>query len=136
MVKRLVTEVNCFTFFGRELSENAEFTAAALEFLQTVIMTAEFLRTTQNFMKLLVATIVTRRHRAAKTLYQHLEPIVTQRLAKRRSEDNTDVPVDCMQWLIDNISTQDPLVTGSNDWRDHGHLVQHCSSTGNDAYYC
>ncbi|RAL17623.1 putative cytochrome P450 [Aspergillus homomorphus CBS 101889] len=34
MIKRTVTKVNSFTFFGKELAQNPEFLAAALEFPQ------------------------------------------------------------------------------------------------------
>lgn len=116
-MKRLVTKVNCFVFFGEELctnhcifiyvdeiarsltvydtniAQNAEFTAAALEFPQDVIFAAEFLSITPSFMRPLVASIATNRHRAAKTLYQHLVPIVEQRLAARDPQPHRVTPV-------------------------------------------
>jgi hypothetical protein len=120
-MKRLVTKVNCFVFFGEELcmgssifisinriarslmlydmdiAQNAEFTAAALEFPQAVIFAAEFLRITPRFMRPLVASIATHRHRAAKTLYQYLVPIVEQRLAVKDLQPHRVTPVrwDC-----------------------------------------
>lgn len=71
MVKRIVTKVNCFVFFGRELSEfvfsgtvtfynvdifsvpgeNTDFTKAILEFPQTVVFAAELLRMTPEFLR-------------------------------------------------------------------------------------
>ncbi|KAL6897095.1 cytochrome P450 [Trichoderma evansii] len=108
VMKRLVTKVNCFVFFGEELSQNAEFTAAALEFPQAVIFAAEFLRITPGFMRPLVASIATSRHRAAKTLYQYLVPIVEQRLAVKDLQPNTVAPMDCMQWLIDTSPRKNP----------------------------
>ncbi|PON28687.1 cytochrome P450 [Trichoderma gamsii] len=108
VMKRLVTKVNCFVFFGEELSQNAEFTAAALEFPQDVIFAAEFLSITPSFMRPLVASIATNRHRAAKTLYQHLVPIVEQRLAARDLQPHRITPMDCMQWLIDTSPRKNP----------------------------
>ncbi|KAM0525737.1 hypothetical protein ACHAPE_000448 [Trichoderma viride] len=108
VMKRLVTKVNCFVFFGEELSQNAEFTAAALEFPQAVIFAAEFLSITPSFMKPLVASIATNRHRAAKTLYQYLAPIVEQRLAMRDLQPHRVTPMDCMQWLIDTSPRTNP----------------------------
>lgn len=116
-MKRLVTKVNCFVFFGEELcmkpyllihfdviarsltvddiniAQNAEFTAAALEFPQAVIFAAEFLRITPRFMRPLVASITTNGHRAAKTLYQYLVPIVEQRLATKDLQPQRVTPV-------------------------------------------
>ncbi|MDI1486276.1 MAG: hypothetical protein OHK93_005502 [Ramalina farinacea] len=51
MIKRVVTRANCLIFFGPELSQNLEFTTAALEFPQAVIFAAEILRITPPFMK-------------------------------------------------------------------------------------
>jgi hypothetical protein len=118
-MKRLVTKVNCFIFFGEELcnkpclsfvlcidengpctngrlhkiADNTEFTTAALEFPQAVIFAAELLRITPGFMKPLVASMATSRHRAAKMLYQYLVPIVEQRLVARDLQPNEPVPV-------------------------------------------
>ncbi|KAL7924715.1 cytochrome P450 [Trichoderma austrokoningii] len=108
VMKRLVTKVNCFVFFGEELSQNAEFTAAALEFPQAVIFAAEFLGITPRFMRPLVASLVTNRHRAAKTLYRYLVPIVEQRLAMKHLQPQGVTPMDCMQWLIDTSPRKNP----------------------------
>lgn len=71
MVKRMVVKINCFVFFGKNLSiqvpalsifrqlsnvmhstgQNTEFTTAALEFPQTVILAAECLRITPNLLR-------------------------------------------------------------------------------------
>lgn len=68
MIKRTVTKVNCFAFFGEDLgtssflhvryrqadcvaAQNPEFTAAALEFPQRVILAAEILRITPGFLR-------------------------------------------------------------------------------------
>ncbi|KAH8197066.1 hypothetical protein TruAng_008773 [Truncatella angustata] len=117
MVKRIVTKVNCLVFFGKDLSvepegENTEFTAAALEFPQTVVFVAELLRITPGFLRPLVTSIVTQRHRAAKTLFRYLEPDVRRRLANRAKSDQTGhsepTAVDCMQWLIDTSPRKNP----------------------------
>ncbi|KAH6605698.1 cytochrome p450 [Trichoderma cornu-damae] len=92
LMKRLVTRVNCFIFFGEELSQNAGFTASALEFPQAVIFAAEFLRITPEFLMPLVASVATNRHKAAKTLYRYLVPIVEQRLAARDLQPNEAAP--------------------------------------------
>ncbi|KAI1841565.1 hypothetical protein JX266_012218 [Neoarthrinium moseri] len=111
MMKRIVTRVNCFIFFGEELSQKAEFTAAALEFPQSVIFAAEILRITPSFLRSIVASLATGKHRAAKTLFRHLEPIVKERMAKRANPDlnrNSPLPVDCTQWLIDTSPRKNP----------------------------
>jgi hypothetical protein len=81
------------TVYDINIAQNAEFTAAALEFPQAVIFAAEFLSITPSFMKPLVASIATNRHRAAKTLYQYLVPIVEQRLAMRDLQRHRVTPV-------------------------------------------
>jgi len=93
-----------------DLAQNAEFTAAALEFPQTVVFAAELLRITPEFLRPLVATLATRRHRAVKTLFRHLEPIVKRRLEHRAAGDSRPEakPADCMQWLIDTSPRKDP----------------------------
>ncbi|ROT42882.1 cytochrome P450 [Sodiomyces alkalinus F11] len=112
MIKRIVTRVNCFVFFGEELSNNGEFTEAALELPQTIIQTAELLRVSPAFLRPLVTAIATRRHRASRILFRYLEPVVKERLAKRCAADQhaakQDVPADCMQWLIDTSPRKDP----------------------------
>ncbi|GFF33517.1 ent-kaurene oxidase [Aspergillus udagawae] len=121
MIKRTVTKVNCFAFFGEDLgtitslarqshqanyvaAQNPEFTAAALEFPQRVILAAEILRITPGFLRRSVANLVTRQHYAVRTLFRYLEPIVEKRLATRAKSTSAiqeDAPMDCMQWLID-----------------------------------
>ncbi|KAI0859746.1 cytochrome P450 [Xylaria cubensis] len=103
MVKRTVTNVNCFVFFGEELCNNATFVEAALEFPQAVIFAAEFLRITPGFLRPFVAAVATKRHRAARTISQYLEPVVAKRLQMRDGPCREDSPaqVDCVQWLID-----------------------------------
>ncbi|KAL7955519.1 cytochrome P450 [Trichoderma compactum] len=108
LMKALVTRVNCFIFFGEELSQNAEFTSAALDFPQAVAFAAEVLRITPEFMRPLVASIATNRHKAATTIYRHLVPIIEQRLAVRGLQPNEATPMDCMQWLIDNSPRKNP----------------------------
>ncbi|KKO98194.1 cycloheximide-inducible-1 [Trichoderma harzianum] len=107
-MKTLITRVNCFIFFGEELSQNTEFTSAALEFPQAVVFTAELLRITPEFMRPLIASIATNRHKAAKTLYRYLVPIVEERLAVRGLQSKEMTPTDCMQWLIDTSPRKNP----------------------------
>ncbi|KAL7907120.1 cytochrome P450 [Trichoderma velutinum] len=107
-MKTLITRVNCFIFFGEELSQNLEFTSAALEFPQTVVFTAELLRIAPEFMRAMIASIATNRHKAAKTLYRYLVPIVEQRLAVRGLQSIEITPTDCMQWLIDTSPRKNP----------------------------
>ncbi|KAK8043805.1 hypothetical protein PG994_012643 [Apiospora phragmitis] len=116
MIKRIITKVNCLVFFGEELSENTEFTTAALEFPQTVVLTAELLRVTPGFMRPLVAWIVTRRHGSAKVLFRYLEPEVSRRRSEMAQQDELGIrpkpmAVDCMQWLIDTSPRKNPWST-------------------------
>ncbi|KAK4063192.1 hypothetical protein Trihar35433_8987 [Trichoderma harzianum] len=108
LMKILVTRVNCFIFFGEELSQNTEFTSAALDFPQDVAFAAELLRITPEFMRPLVASIATNRHKAATTIYRYLVPIIEQRLAIRGLQSTEATPMDCMQWLIDNSPRKNP----------------------------
>ncbi|KAK4077104.1 uncharacterized protein Triagg1_4071 [Trichoderma aggressivum f. europaeum] len=107
-MKTLITRVNCFIFFGEELSQNTEFTSAALEFPQTVVSTAELLRISPEFMRSMIASIATNRHKAAKTLYRYLVPMVEERLAVRGLQSNEMTPTDCMQWLIETSPRKNP----------------------------
>ncbi|KAH8589196.1 cytochrome P450, partial [Bisporella sp. PMI_857] len=107
MIKRMITKINCFAFFGEVLSQNNEFTAAALEFPEAVIIAAELLRITPGFLQPLVAAMATKRHRAARTLFRHLEPIVRERLELRHAQAEAGgflglhTQTNCMQWLIE-----------------------------------
>ncbi|UKZ76612.1 hypothetical protein TrVFT333_004319 [Trichoderma virens FT-333] len=108
-MKTLVTRVNCFVFFGDELSQNTEFTSAALELPQAVVFAAELLRITPEFMRPLIASIATNRHRAARRIYHYLVPIIEQRLAVRELQSSNEAtPTDCMQWLIDTSPRKNP----------------------------
>ncbi|EGR47351.1 uncharacterized protein TRIREDRAFT_109147 [Trichoderma reesei QM6a] len=108
LMKSLVTKVNCFIFFGEDLSRNVEFTSAGLEFPQTVVFAAELLRISPECIRPLVASIATNRHKAAKTLYQYLVPVVEHRIAIRHSQPRQAAPTDCMQWLIDTSPRKNP----------------------------
>ncbi|KAI0490292.1 cytochrome P450 [Xylaria cf. heliscus] len=84
-----------------EDGRNKEFTAAALEFPQIVILTAEVMRITPKFLR--------GRHSAARTLRRFLEPIVHERLQDRiEGNSSKPVPIDCMQWLIDTSPQRNP----------------------------
>ncbi|QYS95719.1 hypothetical protein H0G86_002994 [Trichoderma simmonsii] len=89
-------------------AQNTEFTSAALDFPQAVAIAAEVLRITPEFMRPLVASIVTNRHKAATTIYRYLVPIIEQRLVVRGLQSNEATPMDCMQWLIDNSPRKIP----------------------------
>ncbi|KAI1127997.1 cytochrome P450 [Nemania abortiva] len=100
-IKRIVTKVNSYIFFGEQLSENVEFTTAALEFPQVVIFAAEILRITPGFLR-----------------PKYLESIVKQRMATgdewNRERSATTKPtysgnkVDCIQWIIDTSPRKNP----------------------------
>ncbi|KAK9652185.1 hypothetical protein HCH54_002148 [Aspergillus fumigatus] len=92
-------------------AQNPEFTAAALEFPQRVILAAEILRITPSFLRRSVANLVTRQHYAVRTLFRYLKPIVEKRLAARANSPRSlqeDAPMDCMQWLIDTSPRKIP----------------------------
>ncbi|KAL7938508.1 cytochrome P450 [Trichoderma chlorosporum] len=107
-MKTLITRVNCFIFFGEELSQNNEFTSAALEFPQAVVFAAELLRITPKFMRPLVASIATNQHRAARTIYRYLVPIIEQQLAARGLRSGGATTTNCMQWLIGTSPRKNP----------------------------
>ncbi|PYH94337.1 cytochrome P450 [Aspergillus ellipticus CBS 707.79] len=114
MIKPTVNKVNCFIFFGEDLARKAEFTAAALEFPQTVIVAGEILRITPRFLRRFVAGLVTQQHHAVRTLARYLVPVIEQRLAMRAKlsgaiRDNS--PMDCLQWLIDTSPGNPPWPT-------------------------
>ncbi|KAM0247337.1 hypothetical protein ACHAQJ_009894 [Trichoderma viride] len=112
-LERLVKDTLEIELKGVQLdAQNTEFTAAALEFPQAVIFAAEFLRITPRFVRPLVASMATNRHRAAKTLYRYLVPIVEQRLVARDLQPNKTSPMDCMQWLIDTSPRKNPWTPG------------------------
>ncbi|KAI0879528.1 cytochrome P450 [Hypoxylon argillaceum] len=109
-VKRIVTRANSLVFFGQQLSENDQFTAAALEFPQIVIFAAEVLRITPGFLRSFVASLATNRHRAANILCRHLEPIVREpdHSCFGKITLNERPKVDCIQWIIDTSPRKNP----------------------------
>lgn len=107
-IKRIIAKVNCFVFFSEQLLQNQEFVEAALQFPFDVIMAAELVRMVPGFLAPYLASLATRRHKASKTLFNVLAPIVEKRLEYRRSGDPVDKPVDCMQWLIDTSPRSNP----------------------------
>lgn len=101
MVKSLIAKVNSFVFFGEELSQNAEFVDAALNFPQDVIIAAELVRLVPESLAPLVAKLATRGHKASNTMFKVLAPVVEERLDRRAAGlSAADEPADCMQWLI------------------------------------
>lgn len=80
------------TLINETTGKNTEFTAAALEFPQAVVVAAECLRLTPSFLRPLVASLATRRHRASQTLRRHLGPLVRQRLSARPSSLDAEKP--------------------------------------------
>lgn len=86
------------------IAQNTEFTSAALEFPQTVVFTAELLRITPEFMRPMIASIATNRHKAAKTLYRYLVPIVKERLAIRGLQSKEMTPVSRNYWACSCVT--------------------------------
>ncbi len=61
----------------------------------------------------LVAAVTTGRHRAAKTLFRNLEPVVKRRMVAQDALQSdfgraADTNRDCMQWLIDTSPRKSP----------------------------
>ncbi|KAI9845652.1 MAG: hypothetical protein M1837_004626 [Sclerophora amabilis] len=110
-VKQLVTIVNNGVFFGKEFSQNDEFTQAALEYMDLVPAAAELVKTVPDFIAPFLAKLITRGHKASNTLHRLLSPVVQKRLEIRAQQDKVsqaDQPVDCIQWLIDTSPKKDP----------------------------
>ncbi|KAI1204773.1 cytochrome P450 [Annulohypoxylon truncatum] len=98
MIKRTVTNVNCFVFFGEELCKNERFTKAALEFPQAVIFAAELLRITPKFMR------SSRPQQPNGTELRGRFSTTWNLLSRngcKRAMRVTRQAIDCVQWLID-----------------------------------
>lgn len=105
LMKRTITKLNTFIFFGPELGSNPEFTSAALDFPQSTFIAAELLRCLPSFLCPLGLHLITRGRWAEKVMMAHLVPIVQARLdAGATGADHADV----MQWLIDSSPKKQP----------------------------
>ncbi|MCJ1454187.1 hypothetical protein MMC28_004538 [Mycoblastus sanguinarius] len=108
-VKRLITIINNGIFFGPEFAQNEEFTNAALEYMDLVPAAAELVKIVPGVIAPFVASLVTQRHRASRTMHRFLAPVVQSRLEARANlEKQANEPVDCMQWLIDTSPKKQP----------------------------
>ncbi|KAM7213478.1 cytochrome P450 [Rhypophila decipiens] len=105
LMKRTITKLNTYIFFGEELGQNPLFTAAALDFPQSTFIAAELLRCLPSSLCPLGLNIITRNRWAEKVMMSYLVPIVQARLdAGATGQDHADV----MQWLIDSSPKKNP----------------------------
>ncbi|CAO1598653.1 hypothetical protein XANCAGTX0491_002411 [Xanthoria calcicola] len=106
-IKRVVAKTNSLFFFGDELSQNSDFTNAALQYPQDVFVAGEVVRSVPRFLASFAASLTTRRHQASKIMFEHLAQVVERRL-EIRGHEGPDKPIDCMQYLIDTSPRKAP----------------------------
>ncbi|KAL8868329.1 MAG: hypothetical protein Q9198_008216, partial [Flavoplaca austrocitrina] len=122
-IKRIVAKTNSLFFFGDELSQNPDFTDAALRYPQDVFVAGEAVRSVPQVLASFAANLTTRGHRASKVMFDHLAPVIKRRLEIRGQEGpnkpvkspppnehdmlNT-LQIDCMQYLIDTSPRKAP----------------------------
>ncbi|KAL8650624.1 MAG: hypothetical protein Q9226_005063 [Calogaya cf. arnoldii] len=106
-IKRVVAKTNSLFFFGDELSQNSDFTNAALQYPQDVFVAGEAVRSVPRCLASFAASLTTRGHRASKVMFEHLAPVIDRRL-EVRGQEGSDKPIDCMQYLIDTSPRKTP----------------------------
>ena len=93
LAKKMVAQVNSFTLFGTVLSQQQDFVDAALQFSEDVFFSAEILRILPAWIGPSVASLITRRHRASRILYERLYPVVEERM-RLCAQERLGVPVE------------------------------------------
>ncbi|KAM5452555.1 hypothetical protein MaudCBS49596_003373 [Microsporum audouinii] len=97
--KRVVTCINCYVFFGRELAEDPEFYDAAYNFPQDSAFAAEMLRVLPKPLAQFIAGWFTRNYRSSESLHRLLSAEIKKRTARGRQDQSC--PNDGLQWLIE-----------------------------------
>ncbi|KAM5476753.1 hypothetical protein MauCBS54593_000023 [Microsporum audouinii] len=98
--KRVVTCINCYVFFGRELAEDPEFYDAAYNFPQDSAFAAEMLRVLPKPLAQFIAGWFTRNYRSSESLHRLLSAEIKKRTDARGRQDQS-CPNDGLQWLIE-----------------------------------
>ncbi|PYH41076.1 putative cytochrome P450 [Aspergillus saccharolyticus JOP 1030-1] len=97
MAKRMITAANALIFFGPDVSTDATFLDAALEYPEHLMETAEALRLLPGWLAPYAAPYLMRRHRALRILLDRLTPIVEGRI---RDPESAAKHADCIQFFV------------------------------------
>ncbi|KAL8951146.1 MAG: hypothetical protein Q9222_002861 [Ikaeria aurantiellina] len=124
MCRRVVGDLTILHVLGNHLTDDPSMMAAASQFPEDAIYVGEALRYVPNLFASGVASIVTQRHRALRTLVNGLYPVVVERLKKHISEGEVeDKPLDAIQWIIDASPKKNPWTIERFLREIIGHLI-------------
>ena len=113
MAKRLITAAKSLVFFGQDLTDHSKFLAAALEYPDNLLTTAEILRLVPSALAPFLAPSLMGEYRVTKILINRLMPTIEARLRLREQggENLRTRPLDCNQFFIDANTQKDPWST-------------------------
>ncbi|KAL9581727.1 MAG: hypothetical protein Q9203_005780 [Teloschistes exilis] len=98
--------------------------AAAAQFPEDAIYVGEALRYVPSLLASGVASLITKRHRALRTLVSGLYPVLVERLKRHiNSEGTEDKPRDAIQWIIDSSPRKNPWTIERLLREVIGHLI-------------
>ncbi|KAK8039523.1 hypothetical protein PG993_007934 [Apiospora rasikravindrae] len=111
IVRRAIAQSNAFIFFGRELSNNAEFIKAGISMVEHTVIISDVVRLLPHAVADPAGKFLAGRLGSSSIVYDALESLVAQRFEERdRARMGHEVPEywDCVQWIMDNSPKTKP----------------------------
>ncbi|CAO2654954.1 Nn.00g116870.m01.CDS01 [Neocucurbitaria sp. VM-36] len=105
LIKKVMCDLNGYAFFGDELAQNEVFMKNVLEYNELVVIAAEVLRITPNFLKKWVGTFFKNQGGIQATVFSMINEVVERRLKEKADREagilDTPAPSDLVTWIID-----------------------------------
>lgn len=105
LIKKVMCDLNGYAFFGDELAKNEVFMKSVLEYNELVVIAAEVLRITPNFLKRWVGTFFKNQGGIQATVFQMINEVVERRLKDKADREagliDTPAQSDLVTWIID-----------------------------------
>ncbi|OTA76492.1 hypothetical protein M434DRAFT_38836 [Hypoxylon sp. CO27-5] len=126
MMVKLVVLSNAVSFFGEDLAKNENFMAAALQYIEQTLISAEIVRLIPKFLAPLVGGIIGLRLNAQENVFNTLLPIAERRVLERgmkrlghsvpyhvglhqaRESPKLIEKADCIQWIMETSPRENP----------------------------
>ncbi|CAD6446127.1 07e2d06f-0f1a-4817-b94b-a3839b216dd0 [Sclerotinia trifoliorum] len=103
----VVAKANTYTFYGENFTQDEVFLDAATQYPMDVFVAAEAIRCVPSFMAPMVASLVTRRHKASTVLMNKLVPYINERTKDPQSRKFT-TQRDYIQHIIELFPEDTP----------------------------
>ena len=99
LAQNVIGKANTYTFYGDKFTKDSHFLAAAVQYPQDVFVAAEALRCMPAVLSPLVASLVTRGHRASKLMLSRLLPMIEARIVQE-NDDGIATPREYVDYVV------------------------------------